>query len=33
MKGKKVANWLGGNQYELFAALTKNGIDPTRTRA
>ena len=28
MKGKKVANWLGGNQYELFAALTKNGIEP-----
>jgi len=28
MKGKKVANWLGGNQYELFAALTKNGMDP-----
>jgi len=28
MKGKKVANWLGGNQYELFAALTKAGIDP-----
>ncbi|MBV8481167.1 MAG: ABC transporter substrate-binding protein, partial [Actinobacteria bacterium] len=21
MKGKKVANWLGGNQWELFAAL------------
>ena len=28
MKGKKVGNWLGGNQYELFAALTKNGIEP-----
>jgi NitT/TauT family transport system substrate-binding protein len=28
MKDKKVGNWLGGNQYELFAALTKNGIDP-----
>ena len=28
MKHKKVANWLGGNQWELFAALTKNGIDP-----
>jgi NitT/TauT family transport system substrate-binding protein len=28
MKGKKVANWLGGNQYELFAALVKNGMDP-----
>jgi NitT/TauT family transport system substrate-binding protein len=28
MKGKKVANWLGGDQYELFAALTKHGMDP-----
>lgn len=28
MKGKKVANWLGGDQYELFAALAKNGMDP-----
>jgi NitT/TauT family transport system substrate-binding protein len=28
MKGKKVANWLGGNEFELFAALTKNSIDP-----
>jgi NitT/TauT family transport system substrate-binding protein len=28
MRGKKVANWLGGNEFELFAALTKNGIDP-----
>jgi NitT/TauT family transport system substrate-binding protein len=28
MKGKKVANWLGGNEFELFAALTKNGINP-----
>jgi NitT/TauT family transport system substrate-binding protein len=26
-KGKKIANWLGGNQYELFAALAKNGMD------
>jgi len=26
LKGKKVGNWLGGNQYELFAALTKAGI-------
>jgi NitT/TauT family transport system substrate-binding protein len=32
MKGKKVANWLGGNQYELFAALTKNGMDPTHNK-
>jgi NitT/TauT family transport system substrate-binding protein len=32
MKGKKVANWLGGNQYELFAALTKNGMDPAHNK-
>jgi NitT/TauT family transport system substrate-binding protein len=32
MKGKKVANWLGGDQYELFAALTKNGMDPTHNK-
>jgi NitT/TauT family transport system substrate-binding protein len=32
MKGKKVANWLGGNQYELFAALTKNGMDPNHNK-
>jgi NitT/TauT family transport system substrate-binding protein len=32
MKGKKVGNWLGGNQYELFAALTKNGMDPTHNK-
>ena len=32
MKGKKVGVWLCGNEFELFAALTKNGIDPqTRT--
>ena len=30
MKGKKVANWLGGNEFELFAALVKNGMDPTK---
>ena len=30
MKGKKVANWLGGNQYELFAALTKAGMNPEK---
>ena len=30
MKGKKVGNWLFGNQYELFAALTKNNIDPNK---
>jgi len=32
MKDKKVANWLGGNQYELFAALTKNGMDPNHNK-
>src|SRR6201984_1277818 len=32
MKGKKVANWLGGDQYELFAALTKAGMDPTKNQ-
>ena len=32
MKGKKVANWLGGNQYELFAALTKAGINPNNSK-
>jgi NitT/TauT family transport system substrate-binding protein len=28
LKSKKVANWLGGDQYELFAALTAAGMDP-----
>ena len=28
LKGKKVGVWLGGNEHKLFAALTKNGIDP-----
>ena len=32
MKGKKVANWLGGNQYELFAALTKARINPNNPK-
>jgi NitT/TauT family transport system substrate-binding protein len=32
MKGKKVANWLGGNEFELFAALTKAGMDPTKNK-
>jgi NitT/TauT family transport system substrate-binding protein len=32
MKGKKVANWLGGNEFELFAALVKNGMDPTKNK-
>src|SRR5690348_15439713 len=32
MKDKKVANWLGGDQYELFAALTKNGMNPAANK-
>jgi NitT/TauT family transport system substrate-binding protein len=32
MKGKKVANWLGGNQYELFAAMTRAGMDPEKNK-
>jgi NitT/TauT family transport system substrate-binding protein len=32
MKDKKVANWLGGNEYELFAALVKNGMDPEHNK-
>ena len=28
LKGKKVGVWLGGNEFELFAALVKNSIDP-----
>ncbi|MGH3003763.1 MAG: ABC transporter substrate-binding protein [Gaiellaceae bacterium] len=32
MRGKKVANWLGGDQYELFAALTKAGADPAHNK-
>jgi NitT/TauT family transport system substrate-binding protein len=30
LKGKKVGVWLGGNEHKLFAALTKNGINPQR---
>ena len=30
MKGKKVGVWLCGNEYELFAALVKNGLDPKK---
>jgi NitT/TauT family transport system substrate-binding protein len=28
LRDKKVGVWLGGNEHKLFAALTKNGIDP-----
>ena len=30
MDGKKIGSWLGGNEPELFAALTKSGLDPTK---
>jgi len=32
MKGKKVGVWCCGNQPELYAALTKNGIDPNNPK-
>ena len=32
LRGKKVGNWLGGNQWELFAALTRAGMDPTHNK-
>jgi NitT/TauT family transport system substrate-binding protein len=32
MKGKKVANWLGGNEFELFAALTRAGMNPSANK-
>ena len=32
MAGKKVGVWCCGNQPELFAALTKNGIDPSNSK-
>jgi NitT/TauT family transport system substrate-binding protein len=28
LRNKTVANWLGGNEYEVYAALVKNGMDP-----
>ncbi|HEY0444758.1 MAG TPA: ABC transporter substrate-binding protein [Candidatus Limnocylindrales bacterium] len=28
LAGKKIGSWLGGNEPELFAALTKAGLDP-----
>ena len=30
LRGKKVGVWLGGNEHKLFAALTKNGINPQK---
>jgi NitT/TauT family transport system substrate-binding protein len=32
LKGKKVANWLGGNEFEVFAALAKQGMDPAHNK-
>jgi NitT/TauT family transport system substrate-binding protein len=32
MKGKKVANWLFGNEFEVFAALSKQGMDPAHNK-
>jgi NitT/TauT family transport system substrate-binding protein len=28
LRGRRVGVWLGGNEHKLFAALTKNGLDP-----
>ena len=30
MAGKRIGSWLGGNEPELFAALAKAGLDPTK---
>jgi NitT/TauT family transport system substrate-binding protein len=30
LEDKKVGVWLGGNEHKLFAALTKNGLDPQK---
>jgi NitT/TauT family transport system substrate-binding protein len=32
LKNKKVANWLGGNEFEVFAALAKFGMDPLHNK-
>jgi NitT/TauT family transport system substrate-binding protein len=32
MKGKKVGNWLGGNEFELFAALVRAGMNPAANK-
>jgi NitT/TauT family transport system substrate-binding protein len=32
MRGKKVGNWLGGNEFELFAALTRAGMNPSANK-
>jgi len=30
LKGKKVGNWGFGNEFEMFAGLTKGGLDPSK---
>ena len=32
MRGKTVGVWCCGNQFELYAALTKHGMDPTKNK-
>ena len=32
LKNKKVANWLGGNEFEVFAALAKYGMNPAQNK-
>src|SRR6266513_1821769 len=32
MRGKKVGNWLLGNEFELFAALSRAGMDPVHSK-
>jgi NitT/TauT family transport system substrate-binding protein len=32
LTNKKVANWLGGNEFEVFAALAKFGMDPLHNK-
>ena len=29
-KGKKIGNWGFGNEYEIFAGMTKAGLDPAK---
>ncbi|HZC29532.1 MAG TPA: ABC transporter substrate-binding protein [Gaiellaceae bacterium] len=32
LRGKKVGNWLNGNEFELFAALSRAGMDPVHNK-
>jgi NitT/TauT family transport system substrate-binding protein len=32
LRGKKVANWLGGREFELFSALSRAGMDPLNAK-